>query len=104
MDIRQKLPAQIKRRFDSIGSFVNSIVDTIEEKEAVPKKRRLPASSKSDIALLVFIFSLHHFLQEGSRAAGSAAKLLPKKAYDRPRTSVPASPAPTLSAISAGVN
>lgn len=62
----------MKRRFDSIGSFVSSVVSSIEDKNGVPKKQRLSASTKSDITLLVFIFSLRHFLQEGSRAAASA--------------------------------
>jgi len=74
MDIRQQLPIRLKRRFDSIGAFVASVVTGMEEEKGVPKKRRLPASVKSDISLLVFVFSLRQFLREGSRAAEAAAK------------------------------
>lgn len=72
-DVLKELPPALKRRFDSLGGFVNAVIREIEERREIPRKRRLTADVRQDIALLVFIASLRHFLREGARAASAAA-------------------------------
>jgi len=73
-ELRRELPPALKARFDSLGSFVTSVIQEIEKRGRVPEKRRTSADVKQDIALLVFIASLREFLREGSRAAAAAAE------------------------------
>jgi hypothetical protein len=73
-DIQKLLPPVLRHRFESLGSFVSAVIREKEDRGAVPKKRRLASETKQDIALLVFIASLRTFLQEGTRAASTAAQ------------------------------
>jgi hypothetical protein len=45
-----------------------------EDKDHVPRARRLPTKQKGEISLFVFIFALRHVLREGTRAASIAVE------------------------------
>lgn len=66
-DLIDLLPRRLKTRFESIGAFVDAVV---EEREVnIPKTRRLRSDDIVTIKLAVFIFALQEFFREGSRAA-----------------------------------
>jgi hypothetical protein len=72
-DIRNELPPSVRGRFDSLGSFVNTVIRDIEDRRQLAESRRLPKEVRQDISLLVFVAGLRQFLMEGSRAATAAA-------------------------------
>jgi hypothetical protein len=69
-DFIDLLPRRIKTRFESIGSFVDTVIQ--ERERTVPSDRRLKRDDIRVIKLAVFIFALQEFLREGSRAASIA--------------------------------
>ena len=62
-----KLPYRLRARFDSLGSFVQSIVD--EQEINTPPRDRLARSDIQTIQLVVFVQFLNFFFLEGTRAA-----------------------------------
>lgn len=64
MDFREQLPGSFRHRFDSLGGYVNAI---LEEKRKGALK--LAKQEKEFIQIVIFITVLRRFLVEGARAA-----------------------------------
>lgn len=74
VELLKQLPPALRGRFESLGAYVSTVIRDIEDRRRVPKRLRMPAEIKQDIALLVVIAALRQFLQEGTRAATAAAE------------------------------
>ena len=66
-DFIDLLPRRLKTRFESIGAFVDAVVQ--EREDSLPKEKRLKNDDIGIIKLAVLIFALQEFFREGSRAA-----------------------------------
>ncbi len=69
-DLIDLLPRRLKTRFESIGAFVDAVVQ--EREGNLPRERRLRSEDLGTIKLAVFIYALQEFLREGSAAAVKA--------------------------------
>lgn len=66
------LPFRLRSRFESLGTYVQSVID--EDFAENPKLKRLTKDEVSTVKLLVFTSSLDHFFKEGSAAARLAVR------------------------------
>jgi hypothetical protein len=66
-DLIDLLPRRLKNRFESIGVFVDAVVQ--EREDSIPKERHLKSNDVGTIKLAVLIFALQEFFREGSSAA-----------------------------------
>jgi hypothetical protein len=64
-----ELPRQLQRRFESLGSYVKDVL----ERDQGPGGGGLSRDHLAAIQLAAFVYSLREFLEEGTRAARSAA-------------------------------
>lgn len=71
-----KLPYRLKARFESLGGYVQSLIDDQETKTA--GGRHLSDDETSLIKVLIFIGTLDGFFREGSAAARSAVSSFEK--------------------------
>jgi len=69
-DIVNSLPRPIRLRFDSIGSFVQTIIAEQEDRLSPPE--RLSREDHELIKLAVFAYALNQLFREGSAAARAA--------------------------------
>lgn len=65
------LPLRLQRRFDSLGGYVQGIIE--EERTQYDISLRLSSEDKQVIQLAAFIYMLDGFLRAGSRAAREAS-------------------------------
>lgn len=66
------LPYRLKARFESLGGYVQSLID--EQESGVGRRGRLSSDDVAFIKLLVFVGTLDQFFREGSTAARSAVR------------------------------
>ncbi len=64
MKFREQIPGALRHRFDSLGGFVNGVLD-----QKRGEGRRLPKDRREFIQIVIFITVLHRFLIQGARAA-----------------------------------
>jgi hypothetical protein len=69
-DVLSRLPRRMRVRFESLGSYVRSIVNELEER--TPRPDRLADESVQLIQLVVLVYAMDDLLREGSRAARAA--------------------------------
>lgn len=69
-EIVRELPTSFRGRFDSLGQYVQALVREIRGQDAPP----LSAKRLSFIHLIVFIYLLKRYLEEGTKAAERAVK------------------------------
>lgn len=70
-EIVDLLPLKLQRRFDSLGGYVQGIIE--EERDKGDSPFRLSAEDKQVVQLAAFIYMLDGFLRAGSRAAREAS-------------------------------
>ena len=73
MQFRNQIPAALRHRFDSLGGFVNSV---LEEKRI--DEDRVLKQHREFIQIVVFITVLHRFLVQGAQAAKDTLEELKK--------------------------
>jgi len=64
MDFRESLPSSFRHRFDSLGGYINAILEQKRKGEPKLTKREIEF-----IQIVVFITVLKRFLVEGAKAA-----------------------------------
>jgi hypothetical protein len=70
-EIVDLLPLKLQRRFDSLGGYVQGIIE--EERTQQDISLRLSSEDKQVIQLAAFIYMLDSFFRAGSRAAREAS-------------------------------
>lgn len=70
-EIVDLLPLKLQRRFDSLGGYVQGIIEEERDKREIPV--RLSAEDRQVVQLGAFIYMLDGFLRAGSRAAREAS-------------------------------
>jgi hypothetical protein len=70
-EIVNQLPLKLQQRFDSLGGYVQGIIE--EEAERLDRDIILTPEDRQVIQLAVFVYSLDTFLRAGTRAAREAS-------------------------------